>query len=131
MLKKGSEQMILNVAPEHNPNLNLALLRLNTFLKLILFHGILDNLCDDEEVPHLNLVFKELPSAGVLYPDPVLEDAHVLLRVAVNGKVHKAHLDPKKLLSLRFDVNSRPGYQMDRREGQTRMRILGSTLAQG
>ena len=88
------------------------------------------DLCDYEEVPHLNLVLKELPSPGVLHPDPVLEDAHVLLCVAVNGKVHEAHLDTK-VLSFRFHTKSRPEYQMGRREDQTRMQILGSTLAQG
>ena len=60
--------------------------------------GILIDLCDEEEVPHLNLVLKELPSPGVLHPDPVLEDAHVLLCVAVNGKVHEAHLDTKSVV---------------------------------
>ena len=97
--------MILNVAPEHNPDLNLALLRLNIFLKIfknIISYGITIDLCDDEEVPHLNLVFQELPSPRVLHPDPVLQDAHVLLRVAVNGKVHKAHLDPKNFCRFVF-----------------------------
>ena len=93
--------------------------------------GILIDLCDNEEVPHLNLVLKELPSPGVLHPDPVLEDAHVLLCVAVNGKVHEAHLDTKVMSFHFFHDNSRPGYQMDRREGQTRTQILGNTLAQG
>ena len=36
MLKKGSEQMILNVAPEHNPDLNLALFCLNIFFIIFL-----------------------------------------------------------------------------------------------
>ena len=76
LLEERPEQVVLDVAAEDDPDLHLAVLLLG----------------DDEEVPHLYLVLQQLPPPCVLHPDSVFEDAHVLLGVAVNGKVHKAHL---------------------------------------
>lgn len=58
------------------------------------------NLGDDEEVPQLNLILQQRPPPSVLHPEPILEDAHVLLRVAINGKVHQAHLDTESFMGF-------------------------------
>ena len=76
LLEERPEQVVLDVAAEDDPDLHLAVLLLS----------------DDEEVPHLDLVLQQLSSPRVLHSDSILEDAHVLLGVAVDGKVHKAHL---------------------------------------
>ena len=58
------------------------------------------DLCYDEEVPQLNLILQQLLSPSVLNPKPILEDAHVLLRVAINGEVHQAHLDTQSFMGF-------------------------------
>ena len=92
---------------------------------------VFTDLCDYKEVPQLDLILQQRLLPCILHPYSVLDDAHVLLRVAVNGKVHEAHLDTKCLMIGLYKQNKRPECQKDRTEDQTRMKILDSTLVQG